>query len=232
MTMIDPLPPSDQDRCWLKYPVTDRRDKVRIGSQSYPGGDTGETNARVEFVNLTRKERDALESFMLGGSYVRCVNGRIHAFHAWEPLPGPEEDPLLAPHWKPGEVKQFGGVPMGEGWHSPGITITALGAGIPVDSAVGATRQAENQQRVVDCGFECLRSRRGKDGRYWEQWVLHGLWAAKGPLKDHLEQWHKTHQPHWHLDVEEAARFLTVDLRIAFGSMDVTIQRWALTCDD
>jgi len=232
MTCIDPLPPHVDDRCWLKHPVSDTRPKIAINSQTVPAKNHTGTDGRVEFKNLTAQECAALESFMQGGSYLRVIDGRLHAFHAWEPLPGPEEDPLLAPHWKAGEVKQFGGVPMGEGWHSPGITITALGAGIPGDSASDAARRAENQRRVMACGFECLRSRRGDGGRYWEQWVLHGLWSAQGPLKAHLEQWHKTHQPHWHRDVEEAARFLAVDLQIAFGSLDVTIQRWALTCDD
>ena len=39
----------------------------------------------------------------------------------------------------------------------------------------------ERARRLENAGFSCLRSRRGKDGKYWEIWYLPGLWAYEGP---------------------------------------------------
>jgi len=41
----------------------------------------------------------------------------------------------------------------------------------------------ERKVSMEAVGFECLRSRRGKDGKYWEIWYLPGVWAATGELE-------------------------------------------------
>lgn len=44
-------------------------------------------------------------------------------------------------------------------------------------------KYAKRAALLEEAGFECLRSRRGKDGRIWEHWYLPGKWSAEGPIK-------------------------------------------------
>lgn len=37
-------------------------------------------------------------------------------------------------------------------------------------------------RRMRKAGFVRLRSRKGRDGKYWEIWYLCGAWAAKGEI--------------------------------------------------
>lgn len=62
---------------------------------------------------------------------------------------------------------------------------------------------------------------------------MHFMLAARGPLKEHLARWKEAFagHPDWHAEAEEAARFLTRDLGVHYGSLDITIQRWALSYD-
>lgn len=86
--------------------------------------------------------------------------------------------------------------------------------------------------------------------------MLHFMAAAEGDLAAHLKAWNAKRKPpdkpeplyhvggqavypssyvgdrKWFEEVEEAARFLTIDLGVRYGSLDITIQRWALTCGD
>lgn len=216
---VDPIMSKD-DRCWLKWPVNDDRPPIRWTSKGGPDG-------RIELAGLTPKELEAVEAFLAGTSYVRCINGRLHAYKTHEPLPRPEEDPLIGPHWRnTGEPKVWGGIPSGEGWHSPGIIITGLGAGLSPDG-FGNQEAERNQALVESFGFDCLRSRRGDDGKYWEQWVLHFLEAAKGDLLAHLNALPRDAK--WHQRAESAADFIAKQVR--FGSLDIVIQRWALSYD-
>lgn len=216
---VDHLAPKQSPRAWLLYqenPDDDKRPKIKWIMKSSEG--------RVDISNLTKKEVEAVEAFINGTSYIRCVNGRLNAYSVSDPLPDAETDPLIGPHWASnGEVKHFGGLDQETGWHSPGIVITALGAGIIGDHA--EERRRVNQKRVKECGFTCLRSPRGHDGMYWEQWVLHYLSAAKGPLGEFVKEYR---QLEWKALANSACEFLARDMGIQFGSMDVTIQRWAL----
>lgn len=220
---VDPPAAHRDDRCWLTHPVKD--DRPRVGSSSVTRSSSGACSITV--ANLTRAELEAMESFLCGCSYLRVVDGRLSAYHVYEPLPDAESDPIVGPHWEGGTVREFGGVPAGEGWHLPGITIEALGAG-----SLGNSERKRSQEMVIDCGFECLRSRRDGSGRLSELWVLSSLTFARGRLAAHLETWRGKGKPHWHRDVEEACRFIAQDLRVRFGSMDITIQRWALCNSD
>jgi hypothetical protein len=223
-------------------PQDDRRPKITTGGASYrttaDSHDHQATDCSVTLKNLTHAEFEAVTAFLLGKSYIRCVDGRLEAHEAHRPLPGPTDDPVLAPHWRPGTVKEFGGPPAGEGWHHPGIILTALGAGVQMSDFMAADRLKRDMENLLDCGFECLRSRPDRDGKRWEQWVLHSPTFARGKLKAHLEEWRKQHPRtdapgnNWHAEAEEICRYLTRDLQIAYGSLDITIQRWALCCDD
>jgi len=226
MSQVDPLPTDPNDRSWLTFNGRERRQRIGVSSKSHQ---MGSDKNSITFRNMTDKELHAMEAFLSGHSYVRVVDGRLHAYHAFDPLPEPERDPLLAEHWPvDGETKQFGGLGDEKGWQSPGIIITAVGA---------AGRAERSRDLLRDWGFACLRSPRQSDGTYWEQWVLHYLLAAQGDLKDHLDRW-KAEQPKltwdadsWKASAEEAGRFI-VKCGVSFGSLDITAQRWALANPD
>lgn len=211
---VDQAPTHQDDRCWLKWPVADTRPKVRqSGSSRKPKGESS-----VNISGLTVSEFDAIESFLKGGSYLRVIDGRLHAYDVYEPLPDPETDPIIAPHFDARiSYEALGKVPSGEGWHSPGIVLSHL---------VG--NAAKDARKLKSWGFSCMRSPRGRCGGYWEQYVLHGMWQAKGDLKKHMDGLGKLS---WSQEAESACKFV-VDQRIRFGTLDITIQRWALACPD
>jgi hypothetical protein len=222
---VDPISPQ-RIRCWLEQTVPDNRPPLRHASITQQRDGAASS---ITFSGLTKKELDAFLAFETGGSYIRVIDGRLHAYHSWEQLPDAEGDPLLAPHWGGTGVKEFGGLPADEGWHSPGIIATGIGSGCRNDDG-----RKQSYDVLTECGFVCLRSPRGADGRYWEQWVLHFMLAAKGRLKEHLSKWRvlQTQDKHlWYAEAEEACRYITHDLNVHYGSLDITIQRWALTCD-
>ncbi len=221
MSQIDCLPPIStvSPRSWLSWPDRPQQDDRPAIRWTSKGGSSGGIN----LVGLTAKELKAMEAFLNGTSYVRCIDGRLHAWNAHEPLPPPECDPLIGPHWNStGERKVWGGVPSGKGWHSPGFVITALGVGLSTAEA-----RRSNIKMAIEFGFHCLRSQRGQDGKYWEQWTLHFLEMARGRLREYLDGLPSKVGGHERVDV--AAAFVAE--HIHFGSLDVTIQRWALSID-
>jgi hypothetical protein len=229
MSQVDVLPPTPakKEREWLVWPekpAEDKRPPIRWIMRA---------RDQVNVVGMTPKEVEAIEGFLAGKTYLRTIDGRLHAYDVHKPLPDAEDDPICGPHWEASaEVKQWGGPPPGSGWHCPGLILTGLNAGISPNPIVDFKAMADRNQKLVEeCGFVCLRSRRGRDGKYWEQWVLHGMMCAEGPLKQHLSQFKGYKKLSWHAEAEEACRFLSRDLQINFGSLDITVQRWALCVD-
>jgi hypothetical protein len=237
-TQVDPKPKvkSDLDRCWLSWPdeTKDERPKIRYVVRTNPVWSKGETDGRFEIANLTEKEMEAIEGFLNGSSYIRCVNGRLHAYDAREPLPDAESDPICGPHWPSnGGVKYWGGLEQEGNWASPGIIITALGAGLGDSRYSGDVEEArrKNQRLVEECGFVCLRSKRYHEGKHWEQWVLHYLEAAKGPLRKYIDSLNDKNLD-WKAKTNAVCEYIAQDLGVRFGSLDVTVQRWALQNPD
>jgi hypothetical protein len=226
---VDTISPT-QLRCWLSATEPDNRPHIRStmtsSNRRVPAG------CEITISNLTPAEFDAIQACLLGASYIRVVNGRLHAFEVFEELPPPQKDPLVGPHWaSDGTIKEWGGIPAGEGWHSPGLIITGLGAGITSATFQPERKRQRDQDLLEECGFTCLRSRRSREGRFWEQWVLHGLWQASGPLKKHMSQFVDDKKLSWVKEAEEAARYITETLHVNYGSLDITIQRWHLSFD-
>jgi len=73
-------------------------------------------------------------------------------------------------------------------------------------------------------GFECLRSRRGLSGKYWELWLLPYLRAAKDRLRDAIDFRTETES-----QVKAAVSFLCC--HVSFGTLDVCVQRAAMVVD-
>ncbi len=203
-------------REWLKVPVKhDERPPVKWTSQSPSDG-------KMTITGLTAKEFQAVQQFLQGTSWIRCVDGRLAACEAHNTLPEPEDDPLLSEHWKAGAtLKTFGEVP--EVWDAR-IMIHAVGAGARLK------RDAQNSIKIAwQMGFECMRSKRGDDGKFWEVWILHGTWQAKGILKDFKDSLEKTLSVRQRVDA--MAEFIAQRSGLRFGSMDVLVQTWALSFD-
>ena len=219
---VDPPLPNPDNTSFLVFEPRDDRDPIRVSSNGF-----SKTDYSISLSKLTKGERDAVEAMVMGHNYITCFNGRLYAFHVHDKLPGPFDDPIESPWWSSGgEVKEHGGKRSTDGWHSPSIIISHVGAG-----SLGNPSEPKRSYRILtDCGFDCMRSKRKGDGRYWEQWVLHGLYSAEGPLKNHLESLNCDYD-HWHIKAQEAARFLTSDLFVKYGTLDISVQRWALCVD-
>ena len=190
---------------------------------------------RFELTNVSEEEQDALQRMMLGLARVRMgEKGELEVLDVHDPVPPPTADEAIAPFFSAPELHAVQKVlPMAdpfEGGHDPGIIIQHLCA--YSFSPEGYQAQAE---RLEAWGFECLRSRRNDAGKYWEHWVLHGLWAAKGDLRDALEDVGRDltlqddpvtdRLERRRVKLEAAIAFLCK--RASFGTLDVFWQRAA-----
>lgn len=179
---------------------------------------------RIEISNLSSAEVRSLEGMVRGHNWcISTPDGRLKVQSRWEPLPAPAKDEEMMPFWQPMvpgptqmEIREVP-VPFGSQ------------AGIIIESVCGYYYTPENYQaetaKLEEFGFECLRSPRGLDGRFWEMWYLSGLWSAKGRLKGTL---HGIKDPAQAID--EAVRFLCKNVQ--FGSLNVTWQRAAMSTGD
>lgn len=223
-------------RAWLVYdvPPKDGRLRINISSRSVGNRTANEADCSVTIKNLTLKEHDAVVSMVNEQSYLRVKDGRLHAYTVHKPLPDAVDDPIVAPHWvkSTDELVKHGNYPKENGQRMPGIVISHLGAGIGERHFDNADTVKRNIEAVESCGFVCLRSKRFEDGTYDEKWVLHSLYCAKGPLKEFLDSLKVKADTYWHTVADAACDFLVKAMGIRFGTMDITIQRWALTCGD
>lgn len=179
---------------------------------------------RIGISGLNRAEVQSLESMALGHHW--CIvtpDGRLRSQSRWEPLPAPAEDETMMPFWQPtipGPTQlEFREVP----------TPIGADAGLIIEHVCGYRYTPENYRaetaKLEEFGFECLRSRRGPDGRYWEQWHLSGSWSATGRLKEALVGIKDLRE-----QVDEMIRFLCRNVQ--FGSLSVSWQRAAMVIGD
>lgn len=203
-------------REWLKVPVEpDNRPPIKWTMRG--GG-------QMHIANLTELEGKALEAFLNGSSWIRCIDGRLAAVSAYHQPPEPEDDPLMVGHWDQSNstLKLTGEFPANRCGAS--IVISHLGAGLSTER-----ERRANTRLAKSMGFTCLRSQRGEDGKYWETWNLFGIWMAKGILKTFCDELPKNIE--FDERVQRMAHFIAVGASLSFGSLDVTVQRWALTHD-
>lgn len=183
-------------------------------------------NGKISVENLTKEELDKLRASLLSGAYyAKGENGRIVFVPTYEKLPDPIKDEKMLPFWREHEGEKVYQAEMFEAMHSkesvysPSITIRSL-CGYHYTPAF----YKEIAEKLESYGFEVLRSQRGDDFRYTELWILSGLWAAKGDLKEVIKNFKGEEQ------LKKTLKFLRRN--VSFGSLDVSTQRMAMVMED
>lgn len=198
---------------------------IRVASQRF--GSESEITLRG-----TKEEIEAIQVALRGAAWFRQVDGQVEKHEAYKPLFDPIEDPLTLEKWQlprrgPAtetmwNVKSY--VSPQEGIHSPSFFVSHLCGYFW--SKDGYTR---NVTRLQSYGFECLRSRRDSNGRYWEVWMLPGIWAAEGDLKKMVDSVKDFRSLPW--DQQSRTVVLWLCKQVTFGTLDVAVQRAAAHLD-
>lgn len=197
-----------------------------IVSTKYPyNGEPGEITLKVD-----PREMSAV---VLGQAWFGVEEGKPIFWPKYKALPPAIDDDQILPFWNGGISRKIFEYSQDAPW-SPHFDIQHL-------CGYNYTKELyEIEARKLESyGFDCLRSKRGLDGRYTEIWHLSGYWAAKGELKDFVKNnieiiKDSTHTPEGHLKTNEIKIKLIINwLRehISFGSLDVSYQRAAMVVD-
>ncbi|MEX1027291.1 MAG: hypothetical protein WD049_04690 [Candidatus Paceibacterota bacterium] len=199
------------------------RDPIRITSLRRNPDGTHE----VTIKGLTKGERDDIQAALHGVCWVRSKNGRLTRSDLADP-PREPYDTDMHPYWRPATEGELSNGPLMfdikgtlPKHSSPSFLIQSLcGYGYTPDRYVKASQTLES------FGFECMRSRRGRDGHYWEIWYLPGLYAARGKLREYLIEHDIPDSTADKETLRDIARFLFH--HAPFGSLDITTQRLAM----
>jgi hypothetical protein len=195
--------------------------------------------SEIAINGLTADELEQFQGALNGTQWITVRGGRLVALSVYDGLPDPVEDPLMHPIWRRPSDEEITthqqlflfDEDRFSDHSSPSIQIS---------SVCGYNYSPENYEREAEklllYGFEMLRSQRGTDGRYWEVFILHSAWAAKGDLLDHLN--HLKHQtmhdgqkgtPTSKQQTDAMIEFLCREVQ--FGRLDVVVQRAAMVWD-
>lgn len=193
-----------------------KEEEPRISVGSYGNGGFSLKNLRVE-------EIDILEGMINEQHWVAVTDGRLETVGRRRGLPGPAEDEELLPFWRrrvQGNYQlELFKIPIPR-HSSPSIIIEHLcGYNYTPDNYKFQAELLESY------GFECLRSRRGVDGRFSETWKLYSLWHAKGLLKEMLKGIKQDSK-----SLDRTIEFLCRNC--SFGTLDVAFQRAAMPIPD
>ena len=104
-------------------------------------------------------------------------------------------------------------------YSSPSIYISGL-------CAYSYTKESyvKEARKLQSYGFECMRSRRESDGKYWETWYL-PLFCARGELARRLNGKKDDKEK-----LDTAVEFLRYE--VIFGSLSVSVQALAMSAPD
>lgn len=184
----------------------------------------------VTLCGLNEGDIDKIRAITNGGNYYfTVIEGEAVFIPRFQQLPDSIVDEKMYPHWRyalPHETAQEEFVncaieDFGD-YDSPAIYISNLCA-----YSYTPEKYKEYAERLKSYGFDCMRSQRGKDGKFWEVWYLPFLLCAKGELEIALNSCiGKTEKEK--LDV-------AIDLlkqRISFGSLSVSVQKCAMVVED
>jgi hypothetical protein len=192
-----------------------KEERVRLSS--YGAG-------KAEFTGLTPAEVTMMESASNGTGWVTVSqNGRLVKSNKLTPPP-PVTDEGMEPFWRKHQEAQtalklddFEPLPN---WHEPSISIQHL-----CGYDYTPLRYKSEAEKLTRWGFHCLRSKRGTDGRFWEIWFLPGFWLAKEELKKVIDS------TEGNLEKKTKAVINFLARRASFGSMDMSVQKLAMTID-
>lgn len=193
-------------------------DKILV--RSYGNGKCEIHGLKPDEIHLVR------DSIDIGHNWIRRgEEGRLEHALAHEPLPSPTEDPKMQPFWRRATAEEPVQMSLAllqdEDWSrnsSPSITIQHL-----CGYYYTPENYTEEAEKLESYGFECLRSRRGNDGRFWEIWFLPGVWCAKGDLLIAIND-SQAENPKQKTEV--AVKFL--GRKVKFGTLDCSVQRMAM----
>lgn len=179
----------------------------------------------------TEAEIDALQAMLMGACWVSAdQDGKAMREERFRRLPDPVDDPIIPEAWQlldvmreqPFKYNVANHIPPSEGIHGPSFYLQHLN---PFGYTPGRYKaQVRLAQR---CGFECLRSRRGNDGKFWEVWYLPGEWRAQNELREFIGSLPQNMT--WNQKGSAVVDWLCKN--VDFGTLDMAIQRAAAVID-
>jgi hypothetical protein len=184
----------------------------------------------VTLCGLNEGDIDKIRAITNGGKYYfTVIEGEAVFIPRLQQLPDPVVDEKMYPHWRhalPHETAQeeFVNCAIEDfGEHdSPAIYISHLCA-----YSYTPEKYKEYAERLKSYGFDCMRSQRGKNGRFWEVWYLPFLLCAKGELEIALNSCiGKTEKEKLGVAIDYLKQ------RIKFGSLSVSVQKCATRIED
>lgn len=200
---------------------------VRITShQIIPNG-----NGSITISGINENELELFHSVFAGVNWFCAQNGVAKFAPLLQPLPNPIEDEEMLPFWKKEPENQMEQMEMFNVVFEELTRNVLLHAHITITGLCGYAYTPENykfqSKKLISYGFIQMRSMRGSDGKYWEQWYLPGTWHADGDLKEFVEKIpdSATEQE----KIKAVINFLAENA--SFGSLDVSIQRLAMMMD-
>ncbi len=203
------------------------KEKPWVSVSGYNCGDLG--SGSITITGLDRDEVEKVRAAVKAGTqWMKVQEGRIEFHAAVKELPEPTEDSML-PFWRP--LREGEGVVQEELLSSAEEISDRHGSpSITIQHLCGYYYTPEKYKleaaRLESWGFECMRSRRGNEGGYWEIWYLPGLWSAKGSLKQAMGEERPSTKNAYKRAMEH------IRTKASFGTCDVAVQRLAMGAPD
>lgn len=182
-------------------------------------------NGSISLLGFSNENLEKMLASMTSGAYfVRVDKGKLVSVPIWKELPKPTEDKEMLPFWRRPPIQTQPEIfdeydHSKEKAYSPSITIQHL-----CGYNYSEFSYKDNAEKLESYGFECLRSRRGLDAKFYELWFLPGLWQAKGDLMADISR-SKSEEGKLPLALEFLRR------KVSFGTLDVSSQRICMVID-
>ena len=179
--------------------------KVTIGTRCYSNNPESSSSVAFE-VNGTKEEiMDFIASFSTGTKWTRIGdNSELIALNAFKE-PVVTKDPKIDGHFKEGGIIRL----------DKNLKEDNENCEFFVQSIAGYDgNYAEKSKKLEEVGFSCLRSKREKDGKFWEIWYLPSKYSAKGELEAKSK--------------EDIFRFLC---NLPVGQIIISGEHWGMTID-
>ncbi|MES2623146.1 MAG: hypothetical protein V4576_01930 [Patescibacteria group bacterium] len=195
---------------------------------------SGYSSKEVTITGLDGKDLERIRGFVGGAHWIRIdpETDRIEVHYHREQFPDPVEDETMRPFWKAipkswlEQPVQIELVPI------PYETSKQSYPQIIISHICGYKYSEDNYaiqtQKLLDFGFTVMRSKRNEDtGMYFEQWILHSQFSAKGSLDGFIKSLPRDTSAQDQLD--RVVNFLC--RQVQFGTLDLAYQRAAMVMD-